>query len=67
MLVLESVLPEWMGDENSVIENVKGEITIILNLIKDIIMKIEGNKNYEVINVISNISYQLKTSLLDLN
>jgi len=52
--------------ENNVIENVNGEINLIINLIRDIIIKIESNKNYEIISVLSNISYQFKTALLDL-
>lgn len=49
-----------------VIENIKNEMDIILNLIKDIIIQVEANKSYEIINILSNISYQLKTSILDL-
>ena len=52
--------------ENIVIENIKNEMALILNLIKDIILKTELTKNYEIINIISNISYELKTALLDL-
>lgn len=53
--------------EDVVIDNLKSEINVLLNLIKEIIVKVEINKNYEIITVLSNISYQLKTILLDLS
>ena len=52
--------------ENIVIDNLKNEINIIISLIKDIISKIDINKNYEILTILSNISYQLKSSLLEL-
>lgn len=52
--------------ESIVIENIKDEINLILNLMRDILIKIEPNKNYEIVSVLSNITYQLKKSLLDL-
>ena len=52
--------------ENIVIENLKEETNTILNLIKDIIYKVEQNKSYEIINVLSNISFQLKSIILEL-
>ena len=53
--------------ENVVIENVKSEINIILNLIKNIIVQTELNKSYEIINILSNISYELNTTLLGIS
>lgn len=52
--------------ENIVIENLKEETNSMLNLIYDIINKVEINKGYEIINVLSNISYQLKSIILEL-
>lgn len=52
--------------ETMVIENIKYELSTISNLIKDIIDKINETKNYEVIMVLSNISYQVKKALLEL-
>ena len=51
--------------ENIVIDNLKSEINIIINLIKDIIIKVEDVKSYETINLLANISYQLKKALLE--
>lgn len=52
--------------EGSVIESVNNEIEIILDIIKDIISKISKSGDYDTINVLSNISYDLKTLLLSL-
>ena len=49
-----------------VIENITNEMNIIINLIKEIISKIDYMKNYETINVLSNISFQIKSALLDM-
>ena len=50
--------------ESVVIENINSEMNIIINLIKEIISKIDTMKNYETINVLANISFQMKTALL---
>lgn len=53
--------------ENLVIENLKKEMWTILNLITEIITKLTGTDSHEIISVLSNVSYQIKTSLLELN
>ena len=52
--------------EGSIIENLKSEITIILEIIKEIITKINNSGDYDTINILSNISYDLKTILLSI-
>lgn len=52
--------------EESVTESINNEIDIILNLIKDIISKTTPTGDYETINILSNISYDLKTLLLSI-
>lgn len=52
--------------EGIIIENIKNEIGIILEIIKDIIAKINNSGDYDTINILSNISYELKTLLLSI-
>lgn len=49
-----------------VIENLKKELEQIIYLIKDIIMKTESNKNYEIITTLSNISFEIRKLLLEI-
>ena len=50
--------------ENSIIENINSEIDVLLNIIKDIVSKMSEAGDYDTINVLSSISYDLKTLLL---
>ena len=52
--------------ENIVIDSLKEEINIIINLISDILNRVGNNKNYEIITILANISYQLRRILLQL-
>ena len=52
--------------ENTVIDSLKEEINIIINLISDILNRVGNNKNYEIISILANISYQLRRILLQL-
>lgn len=52
--------------ENIVIDSLKEEINIIINLISDILNRVGNNKNYEIISILANISYQLRRILLQL-
>lgn len=52
--------------EESIIENINTEIEIILDIIKDIISKTSEAGDYDTINVLSNISFDLKTLLLSI-
>lgn len=53
--------------ENIVLENIKEEINTLINLIKEILTKLNDNKNYEIITILANISLDLKRLLLDLS
>lgn len=50
--------------ESSIIENINSEIDVLLNIIKDIVSKMSEAGDYDTINVLSSISYDLKTLLL---
>jgi DNA-binding ferritin-like protein len=50
--------------ESSIIENINSEIDVLLNIIKDIVSKMSEVGDYDTINVLSSISYDLKTLLL---
>jgi DNA-binding ferritin-like protein len=52
--------------EGSIIDNIKKEINVILNIIKEIIQKLNMNTGYETISALSNISYNLKKLLLEI-
>ena len=67
--LISTIKTNVSGDykESTVIENIKTETNILLKLIKDIIMQAEADKNYEIISVLSSISYNLKTSLLNMS
>ena len=52
--------------ENAVIDSLKIELNIILTLIKEIISKIDIMKNYETVTVLTDISLQVKTIMLDI-
>lgn len=64
-LIKTKISMEYM--EEIVIENIKEEMNLILNLIKDIIYKVNNKESYETLSILSNISFQIKSKLLDFN
>ena len=54
-------------NETTIIESLKGEIAIILKLINDILEKTGDNKSYEIITILSTISYQLQNANLNIS